>query len=225
MSGDRTTPRYDVVATTRRSRSKAQKRAIVAEVDVGGATLSEVARRHGMHSSLLFCRRKTLGSVMSAPPIFAGAETSTPSTPAFVPVLLPPPSLPAPAIASGSSGAGPDASVIEIVLDGGRTVRVGAEVDTSALLRIIDALEKSTQPIRTRADISALVNSPRVAANPDRRAARSVLRARSRLSGSSSASCSRHLRPMTAPDTFTMPGIDAEPNQVGMALNRKSAFC
>ena len=54
MSGDRTTPRYDVVATTRRSWSPEQKTAIVAEIDVGGATLSEVARRHGIHSSLLF---------------------------------------------------------------------------------------------------------------------------------------------------------------------------
>ena len=70
MSGDRTTPRFDVVATTRRSWSQSQKRAIVAEIDVGGATLSEVARRHGMHSSLLFRWRKTLGSAMGAPPIF-----------------------------------------------------------------------------------------------------------------------------------------------------------
>ena len=33
-------------------------------------------------------------------------------------------------------------SIIEIVLDGRRTVRVGAEVDTGALIRIIEALEK-----------------------------------------------------------------------------------
>ena len=149
MSGDRTTPRYDVVATTRRSWSHTQKRAIVAEIDVGGATLSQVARRHGMHSSLLFRWRKTLGSAMGRPPIIVGQETSTPPGPAFVPVLLPPPSLPAPAIAparpslAGGSRASTDASTIEIVLDGGRTVRVSAEVDTSALLRIVEALEKS----------------------------------------------------------------------------------
>jgi hypothetical protein len=33
MSGDRASPRYDVVATTRRSWSREQKKAIVAEID------------------------------------------------------------------------------------------------------------------------------------------------------------------------------------------------
>ena len=61
MSGDRTTPRFEVIATTRRSWSREQKRAIIAEIDVGGATLSEVARRHGIHTSLLFRWRVTLG--------------------------------------------------------------------------------------------------------------------------------------------------------------------
>ena len=135
MSGDRTTPRYDVVATTRRSWSKQQKRAIVAEIDVGGATLSEVARRHGIHSSLLFRWRKTLGSVMGAPPIDVSIPPRTQAPPFFMPVMLPPPT---PSAASAPKAAG----AIEIVLDGGRTVRVGADVDTAALLRIVDALEK-----------------------------------------------------------------------------------
>ena len=137
MSGDRTSPRYDVVATTRRSWSKQQKKAIVAEIDAGGATLSEVARRHGIHSSLLFRWRKTLGSVMGASPVAASAKTSAPPTPGFMPVLLAPPSLPEPASAPVC------ASTIEIVLDGRRTLRVGADVDTAALLRIVEALEKS----------------------------------------------------------------------------------
>ena len=139
MSGDRTTPRFDVVATTRRSWSREQKQAIVAEIDVGGATLSEVARRHGIHSSLLFRWRKTLGLVF-APPIVAEAATSTTPAQRFVPVMLPAPSTTPtrePASAAVRAGA------IEIVLDGRRTVRVGADVDTGALVRIIDALEKS----------------------------------------------------------------------------------
>ena len=53
MSGVETTPRFEVVATTRRSWSWAQKRSIVAEI-AGEATLSQVARRHGIHTSLLF---------------------------------------------------------------------------------------------------------------------------------------------------------------------------
>ena len=53
-----------------------------------------------------------------------------------MPVLLPPPT-PPPAAAPKVPGA------IEIVLDGGRTMRVGADVDTAALLRIVEALEKN----------------------------------------------------------------------------------
>jgi transposase len=127
-----------VVATTRRSWSREQKQAIVAEADVGGgATLSEVARRHGIHASLLFRWRKTLGSVMGAPPAVASVAASAAPTPRFVPLMLPPSpsSLPATAPAMPCP--------IEILLAGGRMVRVGADVDTSALVRIIDALEKS----------------------------------------------------------------------------------
>lgn len=135
MSGDRTTPRFDVVATTRRRWSKEQKRAIVAEIDVDGATLSEVARRHGIHASLLFRWRKDLGLVFAAPSI--GAEpTAAPATPRFLPVMLPAPAAHTPTQDRAQSDA------IEIVLDGGRTVRIGANVDTAALVRIVDALEK-----------------------------------------------------------------------------------
>lgn len=133
MSGDRTSSDYDIVATTRRSWSPQQKRAIVAEIDVDGASLSEVARRHRIHSSLLFRWRKTFGSATG--PARPCPIASLPVAPAFVPVMLPPPSVPAIAPAK--------ASVIEIVLDGRRTLRVGADVDTDALARIVDALEKT----------------------------------------------------------------------------------
>lgn len=138
MSGDRTSPRYAIVATTRRSWSKEQKRAIVAEVDAGGATLSEVARRHGIHASLLFRWRRVLGPAKSGPPTNGEPSTSTVTAPRFLPVMLPGPMAPPTSIPNPvTSGA------IEIVLDGGRTVRVGADVDTGALVRIIGALEKS----------------------------------------------------------------------------------
>ena len=134
MSGDRTTPRFDVIATTRRSWSNQQKRAIVAEVDVGGATLSEVARRHGIHSSLLFRWRRSFGSPLAPPPIDALA--AAPTSPCFVPLMLAAPKTPTPERSvAGKPGA------IEIVIAGGRTVRVGTDVDTASLMRIIAALE------------------------------------------------------------------------------------
>ena len=142
MSGDRITPRYDVIATTRRSWSKQQKRAIVAEVDVGGATLSEVARRHGIHSSLLFRWRRALGSPLGSPPLDSRADAlgSTRAL-SFVPVMLAAPTRPEPSVA-GKPG------IIEIVIAGGRMVRVGSDVDASALVRIIAALEGHAAGVR-----------------------------------------------------------------------------
>jgi len=136
MSGDMTTRRFDVVASTRRNWSREQKLAIVAEVDVAGASLSQVARRHGVHASLLFRWRRKL---KANPKSLAGeAENgASPEMPAavpaqrFMPVRLQPPEAAAPA----------KPGVIEIVIEGGRLVRVGADVDTAALVRIVTALE------------------------------------------------------------------------------------
>ena len=99
---------------------------------MGGATLSEVARRHGVHANVLFRWRRELGSAMGAPPGEAATAIAAPAT-SFVPVTLSSPSTPA------STPTRPD--TIEIVLAGGRTVRVGPDVDTVALLRIVEALE------------------------------------------------------------------------------------
>lgn len=136
MSGDMTTRRFDVVASTRRNWSKEQKLAIVAEVDVAGASLSQVARRHGVHASLLFRWRRKLKAKpeASAGEVENGASPEMPgAAPAqrFMPVRLQPPEAPAPA----------KPGVIEILIEGGRIVRVGADVDTAALVRIITALE------------------------------------------------------------------------------------
>ena len=134
MSGYRTSRRFDVVASMRRSWSREEKLAIVAEVDVAGATVSQVARRHGVHASLLFRWRRDFKAMQGAPASEAENGAPSPASPAaqrFMPVLLQPPEAPAPA------KPGP----IEIVIAGGRTVRVGADVDTAALVRIIAALE------------------------------------------------------------------------------------
>jgi transposase len=132
MSGVRTSPRGDVGARKRRSWSAEQKQAIVAEIDVCGAALSEVARRHGLHANVLFRWRRDLGSAMGTPARDAASATTAPAT-RFVPVTLSSPSMPASALAR--------AGTIEIVLAGGRTVRVGPDVDMGTLVRIVEALE------------------------------------------------------------------------------------
>jgi transposase len=133
MSGDRVTPRFDVVASTRRSWNQEQKWAIVAEVDAG-ASVSQVARRHGLNPGLLFRWRRKLrakpGAVAMEPDNGVPASTRPPAQ-RFVPVMLPPPDAAPPA----------KPSTIEIVIAGGRTVRVSADVDTAALVRIVAALE------------------------------------------------------------------------------------
>ena len=131
MSGDRSTPRFEVVASTRRSWSRAQKLALVAEIGVGDTTLSEVARRHGIHTSLLFRWRRDLEPA-SRHEADGNAARPTASRPlGFVPVMLPPPMSPE-----------PKASVIDIEIAGGRRLRVAPDVDTTALMRIVAGLEE-----------------------------------------------------------------------------------
>lgn len=132
MSGhDASRPVVDYVATTRRRWSKSQKRSILAEVDAPGGSVSEVARRHGLHTSLLFRWRRDL----AAKPTPRSAPSAPP--PSFVPLTLPAPMPAAPA--APLSPARTDA--IEIVLTSGRIVRVGSGVDVSTLRRLLDALE------------------------------------------------------------------------------------
>ena len=135
MSGDRSTPRFEVVASTRRSWSRARKLALVAEIGVGDTTVSEVARRHGIHTSLLFRWRRDLEPA-ARPEAHGHVPASSASRPAlgFMPVMLAPPSAPSPQ---------PKAGVIEIEIAGGRIVGVAADVDTTALLRLVAALENN----------------------------------------------------------------------------------
>ena len=126
MSGHRSTPSFDIIATTRRRWSLEQKQAIVGEIGNGGAKLSEVARRHGLHASQLFRWRADLAAVSAPEP-----DVPAPAAQGFMPLMLLPPTLTPPA----------KPSTIEIVIVGGRTVRVGADVDTAVLVRIISALE------------------------------------------------------------------------------------
>ena len=122
MSGDRSWRRFDVVAETRRRWSRAEKLAIVEEAS-GAANVSAVARRHGISPSLLFRWKKK----------FDAREQGEPTSPAFLPVVVPPPT---------SSNCAPEhIGGIEIDLRNGRRVRVGAGADLSLLKRVIDVLE------------------------------------------------------------------------------------
>jgi transposase len=106
-------------------RSADEKRQIVAETFERGASVSEVARRHGLNANLLFTWRRTIGVGTSA---LADASIS------FVPAVIGA----APVAAAAPSSAGR----IEIMLASGARVIVDRTVDEAALARVIEVLSR-----------------------------------------------------------------------------------
>ena len=115
-----------------------QKREIVAESLGPELTPTEVARKHSISSGLLYTWRQQvlgdqLGLVTRSAPSFAQVEMTPVPRPVDAPALK----LlePVPAAALRPEG------LIEIVLPGGVSVRVDAQVDARALRRVLGALE------------------------------------------------------------------------------------
>ena len=143
----------------RRRGSPEEKRQSVMETLGPGASLSMVARRHGVHSSVLFRWRRQLatrvpGAHEGAPPRGRPGEAAPPP-PRLVPVrLVPAPAEVAPvpsaiasavpALAAASTpavdGAAADAGRMEIELACGARVRMDRHVDADALRRVLAAL-------------------------------------------------------------------------------------
>jgi transposase len=110
-----------ITGVGRRRWSTEEKARIVAESLDPATTSSAVARRYGLHASQLFVWRQQLQRSASS------AETS--GAPGFVPVLL------------AEDGAVPvePGGRMEITL-GPVVIRVGADVDASALRRVLEAV-------------------------------------------------------------------------------------
>jgi transposase len=120
-------------AGRRRAWSPEEKAAIVAESELGGATVCAVARRHGLTPQQLFTWRRLARA--------AAAEEA----PLFVPAVMattPPekPALPAP---SRRARRRSKASGIELEI-AGVTVRVGAAANPRAIAAVIRALRSSS---------------------------------------------------------------------------------
>lgn len=133
-------PRIEVLvrADRRRSWTTEQKREIVAESLGSGLTSADVARKHGISTGQLYTWRRQMVTRQSA--------VSTHPGPRFTSVEL---SMPTEVSAASSVPAArngpptpprPD-GLIEIVLPGGVSVRVDAQVDGRALRRVLGALE------------------------------------------------------------------------------------
>ena len=143
---------------TRRSRrvwSAEEKRRIVDEAVIPGASVAEIARRHGVNANLVFTWRKAAqanASTASAPSASALCAQSHPLPRAtspceFIPIGV----YDRPDDGSSAHASGPAAppprprtderpGAIEIDLADGARLRVDAFVDESALRRVLSAL-------------------------------------------------------------------------------------
>ena len=124
-----------------------QKRAIALESLDPGTTPTEVARRYGITSGLLYTWRRQLreGQLGSAPqPIpgfgFARVDLVADRPRLEAPEPVQPLSSPQPPTPAAPTP--PHAGLIEIALPGGASVRVDASVDGAALRRVLAALER-----------------------------------------------------------------------------------
>ena len=135
-------PRVEVLgAERRRSWTAEQKRDIVGESLGPELTPTEVARKHGISTGQLYTWRQQMVSVQGAVvgwpgPRFTAVEMSPHAS---EPKPAAPSSLPSPETAERSPVL--PAGLIEILLPGGVSLRVDAQVDGRALRCVLRALE------------------------------------------------------------------------------------
>ena len=134
-------PRIEVLvrADRRRSWTAEQKGEIVAESLGPDLTPADVARKHGISTGQLYTWRRQMVSLQSA--------ASTHSGPRFTSVELSMPepmpmAASAPPVVNGTPVPIRPNGLIEIVLPGGVSLRVDAQVDGRALRRVLGALER-----------------------------------------------------------------------------------
>jgi transposase len=120
--------------------STTDKLRLVAETEEAGTSVRAVAARHGICESLLFTWRRQVRE---------GALVGALDIPMFVPVQMisgattpPSPSAGHPVRPASVSRAAAATGVIEIELANGQHVRVGSDVNLSALRRVLAALRE-----------------------------------------------------------------------------------
>lgn len=122
--------RIEIVGERRRAHDAAFRARVVAECMVPGTRVQELARRHGICTSLIYRWRR-----VAAPQ--AGAASAVRLVPVRVTEPRPPAERSAP---SPPAGVVQRRGVIEIELAGGVRVRVDGEVSLAALRRVVTAL-------------------------------------------------------------------------------------
>ena len=145
----------EIIRTERRRRySDAEKAALLAEIDAGGCTIAEVARRHGMAESLLYnwrANRRSQVSIASEPLQFiAYGEVANATVEVPVAAPTPAPSVPRRGQAERPlpedlmrphPGSSPGS--IDIDLGTGVRLSVDSYVNEKALARVLRALQEA----------------------------------------------------------------------------------
>ncbi|MEY9126932.1 MULTISPECIES: IS66-like element accessory protein TnpA [Bradyrhizobium] len=129
-----TISRAEVITSVERRRrwSQDEKERLVAASLEPGASVSEVARRAGLHVSQLFRWRKELCK---------HAEASiAPFVPVEIGSSVPPHNLTEAPLTAAPARRRRSQGIIEIDLGSGHRIRVDGEVDGDALRRVLDAL-------------------------------------------------------------------------------------
>lgn len=137
----------EVITSVERRRrwSQEDKERLVAACLEPGASVSEVARAAGCHVSQLFRWRKQLCTISDSTATDRATPAPAPS-PQFVPVTisnavsLPSPDQPSEPAPPQRARRKP--SIVTIELGRGKRIRVDSDIDTEALGRILDLLER-----------------------------------------------------------------------------------
>jgi transposase len=121
-------------AEPRRRWSVEQKQSIAAESLAPGASPTEVARRYGISSGMLYTWRKALLAAQPGIARFARVDVAGDAKPAG-PAINAPAELSAPVPL-------PTSGMVEIILPNRTTIRVDAQIDPRALRRVLSVLAK-----------------------------------------------------------------------------------
>jgi transposase len=140
--------RIEVITRGERRRrwSVEEKREIVAESLGAGVRRSEIIHKHGITSGQLYAWRQQLTRRVDGPPAHPPTSFARVDVVAGERKVLAPPVTAVPAPATKSQAPVPAVAtlrakgLIEIVLPGGTSVRVDADVDDRALRCVLDAL-------------------------------------------------------------------------------------
>jgi transposase len=127
----------EIITVERRRRwSEEDKRRIVAETFEAGASVSAVAKRHGLYPGQVFSWRRALRQDDAGRACAQGPS-------GFAPVVIAEPRDDAERLPpSQDRKATRSTGRIEIILGRQRRVVVGADVDAAALRRVLDVLER-----------------------------------------------------------------------------------